>query len=212
MGSEPASSVGVKVPSPQEIPTPPAENKSEKISIECIRDAATYISLPKKSQEDLAQGKDNTVKVEAAGFPETTICDQCHVYKTICSCKKQCDVCQECKCTNEYVASLKTRITNNMTDEPDVISLEDQSDISALIEEKFDAFNLVPPDISPTVDLSHVADPKAKELVEALISAHDKAFSTHKFDVGHFLGFEAELDCVPGSSVIERERIMKPQP
>ena len=37
-----------------------------------------------------------------------------------------------------------------------MISLEDQSDISALIEEKFDAFNLVPPDISPTVDLSHV--------------------------------------------------------
>merc|ERR1712090_23298 len=56
-----------------------------------------------------------------------------------------------------------------------------------------------------------MADPKAKELVEALISAHDKAFSTPKYDVGHFLGFEAELDCIPGSSVIERERTMKPQ-
>merc|ERR1712082_501275 len=104
-------------------------------------------------------------------------------------------------CSKEYVTALKARITNNMTDESDVIALEDQSDISAMIEEKFDAFNLVPPEVSPTVDLSHVADPKAKELVEALISAHDKSFSTHRFDVGHFLGFEAELDCIPGSSV-----------
>ena len=72
---EPDCSVGAKVPSPQEIPTPPAENKSEKISIECIRDAATYISLPKKSQEVLAQGKNNTITVEAASFPETKICD-----------------------------------------------------------------------------------------------------------------------------------------
>merc|ERR1712030_178356 len=128
MGSEPTCNVEVKVPGPQEIPTTPTENKSENIPIEYIRDAATYISLPKRSQEELAHGNDNTVKVEAASFPETSICDKCHVYRTICSCKKQCDICHEwftiendCKCTKSRVASLKTRITNNITDEPDVI-------------------------------------------------------------------------------------------
>ena len=208
----------VRIQGSQDTPTPPAESNSEKISMECIRDAANFMSLPQESRDVLAQGKNGTVKVNAASLPEKTICGQCHVYETVCSCRKQCDVCQEwftidndCRCSKEYVASLKARITNNMTDESDVISLEDQSDISALIEEKFDAFNLVPPEVSPTVDLSHISDPKARELVEALISAHDKSFSTHRFDVGHFLGFEAELDCIPGSSVIERERIMKPQ-
>merc|ERR1712239_53859 len=85
-----------------------------------------------------------------------------------------------------------------MSDEKDVIAVEDQTDVSSLIEDKFDAFNLVPPDIGTTVDLTHIGDTKTRELVESLISAHDKAFSAHKYDIGHFLGFEAELDCTPG--------------
>merc|ERR1712082_373016 len=187
-------------PSLQEIQTTPTENKSENIPIECFRDAANFISLPKRTREALTHGNDNTVKVEAASLPETSICNKCHVYKTNCSCKKQCDICQEwfsivtdCKCTIDYVASLKTRITSNMSDEKDVISVEDQTDVSAIIEDKFDAFSLVPPDIGTTVDLTHIGDTKTRELVESLISAHDKAFSAHKYDVGHFLGFEAEI-------------------
>ena len=36
------------------------------------------------------------------------------------------------------------------------------------------------------------------------------AFSTHRYDTGVFRFFDAELDCIPGSSVIERERQVKP--
>merc|ERR1712055_1190834 len=74
----------------------------------------------------------------------------------------------------------KTRITSDMSDEKDVIAVEDQTDVSSLIEDKFDAFNLVPPDIGTTVDLTHIGDTKTRELVESLISAHDKAFSANK--------------------------------
>merc|ERR1711888_159418 len=107
------------------------------------------------------------------------MCNKCNVYITNCSCEKKCNICQEwfsietdCKCTTDYVASLKTRITSDMSDEKDVIAVEDQTDVSAIIEDKFDAFSLVPPDISTTVDLTHVGDPKTRELVESLITSH----------------------------------------
>ena len=181
---------------------PQAESNSTKISLDCIRDAATFLSLPQETRDILARGGDDTVRVNAANISADTICDRCHVFKSVCSCRKQCEVCLEwfefdgdCRCSQEYVTALKARIANTLTDESDVITLEDQSDISAIIDEKIDAFNLVPPEVTPTVDLSHISDPKVRELVENLVSAHDKSFSTHRFDVGHFLGFEAELDC-----------------
>merc|ERR1711891_82342 len=190
-------------------------NKTPEIRTKIIQDAANFISLPR---EALIHGDDNTVKVEAAELSETSMCNKCNVYITNCSCRKMCNTCQEwfsivtdCRCTTDYIASLKTRITHDMSDEKDVIAVEDQTDVSGIIEDKFDAFSLVPPDIGTTVDLTHIGDPTTRELVESLITAHDKAFSAHKYDVGHFLGFEAQLDCTPGSSVIERERTMKPQ-
>ena len=71
-------------------------------------------------------------------------------------------------------------------------------------------FNLAPPAVTDKVDLAHIASPEEKDMVKSLLSNHQKAFSTHRYDVGHFEFFEAELDCKPGSSVIERERQMKP--
>ena len=70
-------------------------------------------------------------------------------------------------------------------------------------------FNLAPPEVTAKVDLTHIVSSDEKKLVESLLLLHKKAFSTHRYDVGHFEFFEAELDCKPGSSVIERERPMK---
>ena len=190
--------------------------ESEKVE-QSIRDSAIFMSLPEPSREALLV-KCNTVQITEPVQPEKTMCNKCDVYFENCSCKKQCKTCLDwysidiqCNCTKNYIKSLKTRIIKDISEEKDVIPVEDQTNISSLIEDKFDAFNLVPPDIGLVVDLTHIGDPKAKELMESLISSHNKAFSTHKYDVGHFLGFEAELDCTPGSSVIERERTMKPQ-
>ena len=198
-------------------PPPQVGSNSEIIPHECIRDAATFVSLPQELRDSLQGGHDKTVRVHSADIPENTMCKICHVFTNVCSCKRQCKVCLDwsefdtsCQCTQDYVSALKARIEKNFTNESDVVTEDEQSDISALIDDRFDAFNLAPPEISPTVDLTHISDPKAREIVEKLISTHDKSFSTHRFDVGHFLGFEAHLDCIPGSSVIERERVMKP--
>merc|ERR1712055_1244998 len=190
--------------------------ESEKVE-KSIRDSATFMSLPEPSRKAFLDGeKCNPVQINAGVQPEKTMCNNCDVYIKNCSCKKKCETCLDwysleinCRCTTNYIASLKTRIINDISEEKDVIPVEDQTNISSLIEDKFDAFNLVPPDIG-AIDLTHIGDTKTRELVESLISAHGKAFSAHKYDVGHFLGFEAELDCIPGSSVIERERTMKP--
>ena len=122
-------------PSLQEIQTTPTENKSVNIPLECLRDAANLISLPLRTREALTHGIDNTVNIDAASLPETTICNKCHVYNNNCACKKRCDICQEwfsivtdCKCTNDYIASLKTRITSDMSDEKDL--LEESNSVS----------------------------------------------------------------------------------
>ena len=100
---------------------------------------------------------------------------------------------------------MKARIERNLDDE-DIVTDSMQSDISSLIDDRFDAFNLTPPEVTPSVDLSHVIDPKAKELTQRLIELHDKSFSKHRFDVRHFLGFTSQLDHEPNSLVIEQEK------
>ena len=42
------------------------------------------------------------------------------------------------------------------------------------------------------------------------MAQYPAAFSTNKFDTGVFRYFEVELDATPGSSVIEKERVVKP--
>merc|ERR1712215_276646 len=117
------------------------------------------------------------VQIDAGVQPEKTMCNNCHVYLKNCSCKKQCKTCldgysleSKCNCTKNYIKSLKTRIINDISEEKDVIPVDEQTNISSLIEDRFDAFNLVPPDIGLVVDLTHIGDPKAKELMESLIN------------------------------------------
>ena len=204
-------------PNPQESGATTRESKVPEKIEQSIGYSALFMSLP-ETQKELFSVQGNSVQITTPVQPEKTMCDKCNVYFEKCSCKKQCKTCSDfysidiqCKCTKSYIKSLKTRIIQEISQEKDIITVEDQTNISSLIEDKFDAFNLVPPDIGLEVDLTHIGDPKAKQLMESLISSHNKAFSTHKYDVGHFLGFEADLDCIPGASVIERERTMKPQ-
>ena len=69
---------------------------------------------------------------------------------------------------------------------------------------------MAPPKVTKQLDVSHIDNTNVKNVVENLVSKYTSAFSTHRFDVGVFKFFDAELDCIPGSSVIERERQIKP--
>ena len=169
---ESVSSAEVKIPTAPSRP-PQGDLNPEKISLSSIRDAATYVSLPEASRKILESGGGEAARVNTANTPENTLCDECHVFKSVCSCKKQCAVCQEwtdndkdCRCTIEYISVLKARIEKNLADDSNEITLDKQADISAVIDERFDAFSLTPPEIKSTVNLLHVLDPNARELVE----------------------------------------------
>ena len=79
-----------------------------------------------------------------------------------------------------------------------------------MVEQKFELYGLVPPKVSDQLNMSHTEDADEKKVVDELVSRYPSAFSTHRYDTGVFRFFDAELDCIPGSSVIERERQVKP--
>ena len=220
-------------PSVHSTTSPPLATNAEKITFGCIRDGVTYISLPQESRDFLLRnseicppsgdhistplGTGSALEISSTAVSENKLCDICHVYVTICSCRRQCNVCglwtelgEKCRCDKQNIIALKARIDKDILDESDVVLEDQQTNGSELIDDKFDMFNLTPPAVTDKVDLAHIASPEEKEMVESLLSNHQKAFSSHRYDVGHFEFFEDELDCKPGSSVIERERQMKP--
>ena len=110
----------------------------------------------------------------------------------------------------QNLTALKAKIDTDILDESNVVLEDQQTNISELVDGKFEMFNLAPPPVTDRVDLSHISCLEERKMVDTLLSSYLKAFSTHRYDVGHFEFFEAELDCIPGSSVIERERQIKP--
>ena len=212
-------------------PKVPLGEKSAKINLERIRDASTFLSLPDGAKDLIfpdsqisARAGDTVVSSSTvlpatapAASSENKMCQNCHVYKNVCACGKICNVCkmstssyEECACDIQNVQALKAKIEAEVCDESDVVTTDQQTDISKIVNDKFEMFDLAPPEVTKKVDLSHIVDPEIKTLVESLLRSHQGAFSKHRFDVGHFELFEAELDCIPGSSVIEKERPMKP--
>ena len=108
------------------------------------------------------------------------------------------------------VSVLRTRISKDVTEESDEVLGKDQVDISKMVEEKFELYGLVPPKVSDLLNMSHTEDNEEKKVVDELVSRYPSAFSTHRYDTGVFRFFDAELDCIPGSIVIERERQTQP--
>ena len=211
----------------------PLATNAENLAFECIRDGVTYISLPQESRDFLLRNSEicrpsgdhisnppsngSALTISSTVVSENKLCEICHVYVSICSCRRQCNVCglwtefgKHCRCDEQNINALKARIDKDILDESDVVLEDQQTNISELVDDKFEMFNLAPPAVTDKVDLSHITSPEERKMVESLLSNHPKAFSTHRYDVGHFEFFEAELDCKPGSSVIERERQMKP--
>ena len=103
------------------------------------------------------------------------------------------------------MAALRTRINKDITEESDVVLEKQQVDISDIVEQKFESYGLAPPKVTQQLDMSHIHDTDEKKVIENLVSKYPSAFSTHRYDTGVFKFFDAELDCIPGSSVIERQ-------
>ena len=208
-----------------------------KLSQDCIHDAANFLSLPPEEQTSVVndsqawftktvQEDDPQILVSDSSHLQTPsspeiseikMCNICHVYETRCSCPKVCDTCSKvfelgdlCDCDIVNVNALKTRINKDITEESDVVLKEDQVDISGIVEQKFELFGMAPPKVSQQLDMSHIDDTGEKNVIETLVSKYPSAFSTHRYDTGVFRFFDAELDCIEGSSVIERERQIKP--
>merc|ERR1711888_110541 len=198
----------------------------EILSFDEIHDAVSFLSLPEAEQNSVVSGPqigsqipstaDTDHQVFSAEISEKQICTVCFVYKTRCSCPKKCPTCSImvqpgtlCKCDEINVLALKSKISNELTKESNLLVEKDQVDISKIIQDKFDHYNLVPPDVSDQLNMA-TDDEKEKRVVDELVAQYPSAFSTNKFDTGVFRFFEAELDCIPGSSVIEKERPVKP--
>ena len=115
-----------------------------------------------------------------------------------------------CKCDEINVAALRARINTDTIGESDVVLDREQMNISEVVDEKFEMFGMAPPPVTKKVELSHIDNMDERKVVDTLLSEYVSAFSTHRYDVGSFKFFDAELDCKPGSTVIERERQIKP--
>ena len=109
----------------------------------------------------------------------------------------------------QHIKALKTKIIENIHDE-DIISLKKQEDISSMISEKIDNLNIIPTDPGETMDLSHIETKLAHEL-KLLIDEYHEAFAKHKYDIGKFEGFTAQISVREGSSAFQRPRKMKNQ-
>jgi hypothetical protein len=107
---------------------------------------------------------------------------------------------------------LKTKLEkkHNLGDQQpaNCIPETDQTDVSGDIEKKLDHFNIAPPELGQTVDLKHVSD-DLKHRTEKLLDNYVTSFASHRYDTGCFTGFTANIEVVPGSSVIEKERPMR---
>ena len=210
----------------------PVTTESETLTMDCVRDGLTYISLPSEARELVFKDSQipsmpgdtvfsgtpmSSLEIQSVAISKDKLCNTCHVYTEKCSCRRQCNICtksttldEKCDCDSNNILALKARIEKDIFDESDVVTTEEQTDVSKIVDDKFEMFNIAPPAVTDKVDLTHITSPEEKKLITSLLSEHKQAFSSHRYDVGHFEFFEAELDCKPGSSVIERERPMKP--
>ena len=141
----------------------------------------------------------------------------CNVFTTSCSCPHICGICssvtrfdKNCKCDNTHILSLKAKLETKFgLSDYDIISEEDQENLSTKIEENFDRFSLLPPDPGKEVDLSH-CNKEITNKMNNMISQYAEAFAKHKFDTGLFSGFQSAIEVEQGASVIEWERPMRP--
>ena len=207
-------------------------NDPEMLSFDEIHDAVSFLSLHEDQQNSVISGTNQVAdsQVDSKILPandvpprifqteisETRMCQICFVYKEHCSCPRQCSTCSVlvhpgtlCKCDELNVSVLRTRVSKEVTDESDEVLGKDQVDISKMVEDKFELYNLVPPEVSDQLNTDMDND-EEKKVVDELVAKYPSAFSTHKYDTGVFKFFDAELDAIPGSSVIEKERPVKP--
>ena len=155
--------------------------ESENLTFECVRDGLTYISLPAESRDLVFNHSKNSslsgdtvptscnpvssLEIRSAAISENKLCEICHVYLTRCSCRRQCNICKvwtELDCDKQNILALKARIETDIFDESNVVTEEEQTDISEIINDKFEMFNLAPPAVTDKVNLVHIISPEEK--------------------------------------------------
>ena len=124
-----------------------------------------------------------------------------------------------CDCRKVFIQALKIKLQSshnleeeNKIDYQDVnncISNNQQSDIGQEIDNHLSRFDINPPVPGTQIDLSHISNDVIKP-TEQLFENYSKAFASHRYDTGAFSGFTATIEIEPGSSVIEKERNMRP--
>ena len=72
------------------------------------------------------------------------------------------------------------------------ISEEEQTDVSAIIDESLEKYNLEPSSPGKQLDLSNL-DTKLQNEINALCATYKNAFATGKYDIGLYLGFSADI-------------------
>ena len=129
------------------------------ITFGCIRDAANYLSLPLAARDFLLQdSKISTshppppVQINTTVISENKLCEICHVYTSKCSCRRQCNICNmwtelggTCQCDIQNLTALKARFDTDILDESDIVLEDQQTNISEMVDGKFEMFNLAPP-------------------------------------------------------------------
>ena len=130
------------------------------ISFGCIQDVVNCLSLPPEERDFLLQGSRITtrhsppppVQISTSMVSKDELCSICHVFSSRCSCRRQCNVCLmwvelggPCQCDMLNLTALKARITTDSLDESDVVLENEQTNISEIIDEKFEMFSLAPP-------------------------------------------------------------------
>ena len=141
-------------------------------SIECQQNGVTRGQQNiSKNKSQLMSDKINTLNICENCNSEPCICANksklmckiCNVYITSCACPHICTICstitkfnKNCKCDVKQILSLKAKLETKFgLTQYDIISEENQENLSTQIDEHFDRFSLLPPDPGTEVDMKH---------------------------------------------------------
>ena len=127
-----------------------------------------------------------------------------------------------CKCDSQYITSLRTKLLKDndifdfdeqiditkLIEDNNLIGDEKQTDVSQIIDNSLEKLNLEPKTPGKQLDLRHL-DIKLQKQINDLSTKYTDAFAAAKYDIGLFLGFNAEIPTIAEELSCEKERPIK---
>ena len=143
-----------------------------------------------------------------------TSCQECDADASDCACIIKCEYCHidvekktfiaqgaNCDCVLVAATSIAERLADNH------VSISQQDDISSMVQDRMDKYDLHPTPAGTEIDTSHIDTTTAREL-RLLEKKYESSFASHSLDCGEYVGFSVDLVMDEKGSHMEKERPM----